>query len=232
MASTITLFNTVNWASGFLDQQPLEINGQEPALGSANLVLQTILGPPFCWPWNRAVLTYTTAAQDYTASALSSFGFMEGASVQAGGRTWEVMVKNLLQSESQQAKAMHVSPLIDDGQGNITFRLSPAPDQSYVVTAVYQKKAPTLYSLAQTWTPVPDEKNYICQWGFLALMSLIGNDARFNEYNTKFVTGLLGAQGGLTDLERNIFLSNWTRVLAQMQGTQLATTERYKAREV
>jgi hypothetical protein len=35
----------------------------------------------------------------------------------------------------------------------------------------------------------------------------------------------------LTDLERNIFLANWTRVLAQLQANQLGTAERYKARE-
>ena len=64
------------------------------------------------------------------------------------------------------------------------------------------------------------------------MMSLIGNDARFNEYNSKFTTSLLAAQGGLTDMERNIFLANWTRVMSQLQGTQLGTQERYKAREV
>jgi hypothetical protein len=63
-------------------------------------------------------------------------------------------------------------------------------------------------------------------------MSLIGNDARFNEYNQKFVTALLSAQGGLTDLERNLFLGNWLRATTQLQGAALATTERYKAREV
>jgi hypothetical protein len=32
-------------------------------------------------------------------------------------------------------------------------------------------------------------------------------------------------------MERNIFLANWTRVMGQLQATQLATGERYKARE-
>jgi hypothetical protein len=42
----------------------------------------------------------------------------------------------------------------------------------------------------------------------------------------------LSAQGGLTDLERNLFLGNWLRATTQLQGASLATTERYKAREV
>ena len=205
----------------------------EPALSSAALVLQTVLGAPFAWPWNRAILNYTTAVQDYVYAGLNTFDHLEGGSVvpSAGGKSLELMVRTILQQENQQGRGYYLSPLIDDGQGNITFRLSPAPDQSYDITAIFQKKAPTIASLAQTWAPIPDQLNFIPQWGFLAMMSLIGNDARFNEYNAKFITGLLGAQGGLTELERNIFLANWTRVMAQLQGNQLATSERYKARE-
>jgi hypothetical protein len=232
MASTITVQNTVNWALSYLEQQPMEINGMEPALGSANLVLQTVLGPPFSWPFNRKVLSFATTVQDAALTGLNDFGFLEGGTVQAAsGKAWEISVKNVLAIDLQQARPQFCSPFLDDGQGGITFRLTPAPDTSYTATLNYQRKAPTLMSLASLWAPMPDERNYICQWGFLALMSLISNDARFNEYNAKFVTSLLGAQGGLNDLERNIFLANWTRVMSQLQGVQLSTSERYKARE-
>jgi len=234
MPSTVTLQNTVNWSKAFLEQQPLLINGMEPALGSSNLVLQTVLGPPFTWPWNRRVISYATNGQDYQMPGLQDFGFLEGGVVYpvTGGKPWEIQVKQTLHFEAQQARPQYCAPFLDDGAGNITFRLVPSPDQGYSVTLHYQRRATTLMSMAYTWSPVPDDKNYICQWGFLALMSLIGNDARFNEYNQKFMTGLLAAQGGLTDLERNIFIGNWTRVLSQVQGTQLGTQERYKAREV
>lgn len=223
----------MNWAASFLEQQPLLIDGLEPVLSSANLVLQTILGPPFSWPWNRSTFSYTTNQQDYQMS-LADFGFLEGGSVvpQSGGNTFELMVKNLLQSETQQARSSHLSPLIDDGQGNITFRLAPAPDDTYTVNALYQRKAARITGPGVTWAPVPDDKNYLCQWGFLSLMSLIGFDARFGEYNTKFITSILSAQGGLSELERNIFLGNWLRVMSQVQGTQLSTSERFRAREV
>ena len=66
-----------------------------------------------------------------------------------------------------------------------------------------------------------------------AALTLSSRPARLRRvYNQKFVTTLLAAQGGLTDLERNLFLGNWMRVVSQVQGTQLATSERYKAREV
>lgn len=233
MASSITVQNTVSWALPFLEMQPLEIVGMEPALSSATMILQTMLGPPFAWAWNRAFITYQTNGADSTQAGLSKFGHLEGGTVQplTGGNAWEVEVKNLLLADVQQARPKFISPLIDDGMGNITFRLTPSPDQGYQVTLIAQNKAPVVMSLAQTWAPVPDERNYVCQWGFLSLMSLIGADARFNEYNAKFITSLLGAQGGLSDLERNIFLANWTRVLNQVQGNQLSVAERYKARE-
>jgi hypothetical protein len=178
-------------------------------------------------------LSFNSATQDTTVSGLSSFGFLEGGTV-AGedNKPWAVAVRNFLESDASGARPQFCSPLIDDGQGNITFRLSPSPEgTAYSAILLYQKKAPLMNSLASMWGPIPDERNYICQWGFLAMMSLIGNDARFGEYNTKFIVGLLGAQGGLTDMERNIFLANWTRVLSQLQATQLATAERYRARE-
>jgi hypothetical protein len=234
MPSTITLQATINWALSFLDQQPLLINGMEPALGSANLILQTILGPPFAWPFNRAIITFTTSDQDNQQTGLANYGFPEGGTVQSdsGGKPYELAVKQVLQSEGNLARPLWYSPWIDDGAGAITFRLMPAPDQLYRIILPYQKRAPLLLSLAYTWAPLPDDKNYIAQWGFLALMSLIGNDARFNEYNQKFVTSLLAAQGALTDLERNIFLANWTRVMSNLQGTQLGTQERFRAREI
>lgn len=235
MASTITIQNTVTWEKAFLEQQPVLINGEEPALSSAQLVMQTMLGPPFAWPWNRGIVNFVTAAQDYTVSGLTAFSFLEGGSVKGtstGAKAMAIAVKHFLELDENQARPLFVGAYIDDGAGNITFRMTPSPDDTYSVTLPYQRKSPVLYSIAQSWAPIPDEKNYICQWGHLALMSLIGNDARFNEYNSKFVTSLLSAQGGLTDLERNLFLGNWLRAASQLQATQLATAERYKAREV
>lgn len=233
MASTFTIQNTANWSLSFLEQQPLEINGMEPALSSAQLVLSTLLGPPLVWPWNRSILAFTSASQDYQASGLTNFGFLEGGTVQpaTGGKSWELNVKLLLHTDQSNARPQYIGPLLDDGAGNLTFRFSPSPDQSYNAKLIYQRSAPRIQSLAFTWYPVPDDLVYLPMWGFLAMMSLIGNDARFNEYNQKFVTAVLSAQGGLTDLERNIFIGNWMRVSSQIMSTQMSTQERFRARE-
>jgi hypothetical protein len=69
MPSTIQLFQTADWVKRFLFRRPINLgNGNEPAVTSANMILQTILGPPFKWRWNRVVIGFVTQAgiQDYT----------------------------------------------------------------------------------------------------------------------------------------------------------------------
>lgn len=87
MAATFTINDTIEWAKPFLNWANLLIgvNG-EPAMTSANLVLQTIVGPPFVWPWNRTTATFNTiqGVQDYTMN-IANFGFMEAASLQMVG---------------------------------------------------------------------------------------------------------------------------------------------------
>ena len=66
--SSIQLFQTLEWAKRFVFRRPLALgNFNEPAITSANLILQTVLGAPFVWRWNRAVLTFVTnpGQQDY-----------------------------------------------------------------------------------------------------------------------------------------------------------------------
>lgn len=234
MANTITVRNTMNWCAAFLKQQPVLINGQEPALSSANLVLQTLLAPPLAWPFNRTSFTFVAAGQDTTLAGLSDFSFLEGGSVKRVNteKPYEVAVRSLLQLEENAARSNFISELIDDGAGNITFRLNPAPPANASVNILYQRKAPIILSMGYTWAPFPDEKAYIPQWGFLSIMSLITDDARFNAYNQKFITAVLAQHGGLSALEKNIFLSNWTAVLKDVQAAQLATSERFRAREV
>lgn len=83
MSSTVTIQNTVNWAQGFLGFAPLALGAaNEPALTSANMILQTILNPPFKWRWNRGSQSFVTNAstptQDY-AVAMPNFGSIENA---------------------------------------------------------------------------------------------------------------------------------------------------------
>jgi hypothetical protein len=82
MATTITIAGSINWSQAYNGYRPLTVGvSSEPAITSANLIIQTILAPPFSWAWNRSSATFTTVAgtQDYS-QGVASFGFIEKAS--------------------------------------------------------------------------------------------------------------------------------------------------------
>ena len=83
-SSSYTLLQSIEWSKRFVFQRPLAIgNFLEPAVTSANLMLQTVLGAPFRWRWNRAVIGFMTSpgVQDYTlfnwqANTFVNLGFV------------------------------------------------------------------------------------------------------------------------------------------------------------
>lgn len=82
MATTLTVAQTMAWAQAYgLGRVLNAFLNNEPALTSANLVLMTILAPPFNWNWNRASFSFLTTAnvQDYV-EGISTFGNIEKAS--------------------------------------------------------------------------------------------------------------------------------------------------------
>jgi hypothetical protein len=82
VATTLQLQNTINYSQAFGGFRGLNIGvNNEPALTAGNILLTTILSPPFSWNWNRSSTTFNTTAktQDYSTAA-STFGFIEKAS--------------------------------------------------------------------------------------------------------------------------------------------------------
>ena len=58
--STKTISDTINWAKRFtFNRNPVIGNSLEPALTSAQMVMQTILSPPFEFWWNNEELVFT-----------------------------------------------------------------------------------------------------------------------------------------------------------------------------
>lgn len=82
MATTITLQNSMNYIQAFGGFRPLNIGTtNEPAITAANIVIQTILGAPFIWNWNRSSVSFMTSVgvQDYSTN-VPTFGWIEKAS--------------------------------------------------------------------------------------------------------------------------------------------------------
>lgn len=212
MACTLTISNAEQFCKPILKNQPLAVTNNEPALTVGNIVLQRMLGAPFRWRFNRNSLTFTTITgqTDYSVT-VNDLGFIETQwIVDASGNGNELDGAISLAVDTSQTRPTKIAPQADNNAGTIVWRLSQAPDNvGYTVNIVYQKKAPLLTSLASTWNPVPDEFSYIFNLGYLCFTSLLVNDSRFPIFEKWFVGALLGAQDGLSEQEKNIFLGQW-----------------------
>lgn len=223
MPTTLNLQNSMNFVAPILKNQKLQVSNQEPALTAANIVLGTMVGPPMKWPFNRDEINFPVTAgggTDYLVS-VPEYGFIETQwVVDADGKYFPMNGAVSLPVNGDQGRPEKLAPQFDNNAGGITFRLDKKPDKNYTVYCDFQKKAPLLTSAASEWSPVPDQFNYIFNYGFLCLMSLLVNDSRFTTFEGLFVARLLGAQDGLTDQERNIFLGNFAAALATVSRSQ------------
>lgn len=94
MAATKSVQNSIDWVRPFLNWANLAIGvHEEPAFTSASQTLQTIMGPPFIWPWNRSNTFFLTniGQQDYQVY-IPTFGFLETASIELCGQITSVTV--------------------------------------------------------------------------------------------------------------------------------------------
>lgn len=225
MGVTIQLADTINWAKPFVRFMPLNIGtGNEPAISIGNSVRQTILGPPFCWRWNRSVAaSFNTIVgiQDYTQT-LSDFGFLEQVSLTNGSDSFAITnLKNILGKSSVQAKPTSAAAMSDPSTTSISFRLLPTPDKIYSVELFYQRAATLFTGLTQTWTPIPDHLSFVYNQGFLAFAAMYADDARWQIALQRFLASLIGVSEGLDEVQKNIFLETWLGSSSQSVASQL-----------
>jgi hypothetical protein len=79
--STVKISDTIEWSKRLMfNRNPVIGNSLEPALTAANMVRQTILGPPFDWWWNNEEVTFqTTSTPNATvASSTTSISILNG----------------------------------------------------------------------------------------------------------------------------------------------------------
>lgn len=234
MLVTRNIMSSALFALPFLGYQPVNISNGEPAITAANLTKQTVLGPPFAWPWNRNYFQQdiTGDSQDYFFP-LPDFGFLERASVTDGnGNVAEIKIRLALAEENHIQRPASVAVQLQDDSGNVLVRMNAIPDQEYTLKGTYQIAPILMSSLANTWAPIPDYLSYVYDWGFLSTVAMLTKDARFPIFVQRFMSHLLGAQGGLTSLQRNIFLGNWLEVMAAAQESQQTTQQSIVARQV
>lgn len=232
MASTIELQRTVNLAQSYLRYAPLTFatdSSNNLAYSNADWVMQTILAPPFAWRWNRAAGTVSdptfvtkVGVTDYSV-ALANFGWIEKAvayNVADGTAAYELKVDLVLGSETTSNQPTRIVAQYDDDNGNITFRMFPAPDAEYNVVVDYQKSASNFSSLTQAWSPIPDYMSYVYNLGFIAKAFDYAADPRFGPEMQMFYQALAAVSEGLSSTQRNIWLQDRLNSLRETLAVQ------------
>lgn len=235
MPSTNTLDRTVRLTERFLLLAPLTfINQGDPAFSMGDSVRQFILSPPFAWRWNRGtvtpVITCVAGQQDYVVN-LSNFGWIERAvlnfPIPQGGtaQAVELEVKTDVGFEATPNQPTQISAFADDNNGNITFRLSPPPDQAYTINIIYQLAAPTFNSMLNTWSPIPDYMSYLYNQGMRAMAYEYLGDERFTFTYQMFLRQAVAANDGLTETQKNIFLEH--QIISQTEQQRASITSQH-----
>lgn len=202
----------------------------DPAFSNADWVMQFILSPPFAWRWNRTSLgsptnsafTAVIGQTDYKVS-IPTFGWLEkatGYDPDEGYRPFELKVELIKAIESKPNQPTTISTQVDDGAGNITFRLFPPPNKTYTFSLEYQNAAVLFTSLTQTWSPIPDYLSYLFNTGFFAKSAEYANDPRYPQAMQMFMQDLVANSEGLTSSEKNIWLEDRLITLRQTQAAQ------------
>ena len=232
MASTIQLQRTINLAQQFLRLSPLTFAANaanDPAFSNADWVLQTILAPPFAWRWNRnsalpTAPTFSTiiGQSNYTVS-LPTFGWIEkatGYDPNNGYRAFELLNELIVAGETLPNEPTRIAAVLDDDAGNITFRLFPPPDRVYNIVVEWQGAAQLFTALTQTWDPIPDYLSYLYNEGFQAKAYEYSNDPRFQTAMQLFITDLAAASEGLSETQKNLWVTNKLDTMRQMAAVQ------------
>lgn len=140
-----TLQTTLNWATAFIQNQPLSANtGFEPACSIASIVRNSIMNAPMTWSWNRfedsSVVT-TLMDQDYTI-ALTNFGFIEKVSLtDPSGNVQElkdILNTTPLSKNSTVQRPSAVSVISYSPGVSLKIRFNSIPDKLYTVNLMYQ----------------------------------------------------------------------------------------------
>lgn len=233
-----TLAEVFQYASQYIRLAPLTFAAgpaggrtSDPALSIGDWVRQTILSPPFSWRWNRGTTPILTSVgvQDYVQS-IPTFGWLEKATVLSGGVTKELEVALVLGEDTTSNLPVKISPQIDDGVGNITFRLLPVPDKIYTLKLTWQKAAPKFTATSGTWDPLPDYLFHIFSTGVLAKAYEYLGDARWPFTMNLFLRQIVSFHGGLSESEVNIFLSDRLVFQSSNQESALKSQQRVSSR--
>lgn len=232
-SSTIQLSRTIARSSQYARLEPLTFasnTDNDPAFSNADWVKQTILAPPFAWRWNRTIkgspsapaFATTQGNSDYTIS-LPNFGWLEKAVLydpNSGYVATELQVELLKGEDTNPTVPQRIAAQMDDGNGNITFRIFPAPDEIYNVVLIYQNAATLFTSPTQTWEPIPDYMSYVYNDGFDFKTFTYLGDSRAQLSGQNFYQSLAAMAEGLSESQKNLWAQDRLNTIRQQNMIQ------------
>lgn len=235
-----TLQTTLNWATAFIQNQPLSANtGSEPAVSIASMVRNSIMNAPLTWSWNRfenVTNVTTTTNQDYTVT-VANFGFLEKVSLtDVTGNVQELkdvyntsaLSINAIQQRPSAAAAISYVP-----GTSFKLRFNTVPDKIYTINLTFQGLSTQFVALADPWSPIPDQYSDVYNNLFLAeAFQTANDDQEAARYRQRGVAALLSKAEGLTQTQINIFRQQWLQRDAEAQASSLRTAQGTQARGV
>lgn len=234
-----TLQSTINWAAPFTEYLPLSGGSNlEPMVTTSNMILNVMLGAPFSWPFNRNENNSTVLAQgtqDYIV-ALTDFGWLEKAAVSVGGVQTEipnVLNTSALAVATQQGRPQWISVKAVVPGTSASFRFLDVPDQDYTLTLTYQKLPVEIVNLGGIWSGIPDAYSDIYGNLFLSEMyQFNGEEQSAARYRQRGVASLLSRAEGLTDAQKNIFMTAALKDGLESAALQLRLQQATQARGI
>jgi hypothetical protein len=246
-----SLQETINWSETYIEYSPLVAGtGNEPAISIASTVRSTILNSPFTWPWNRAEYainapntpaSLTAGTQDYTFE-ITDFAYLEKVSLLTADGTYGYEIQDIHNtnilgiagtSAAAQAQPNSASVKFYTPGTSVSLRFLSVPDQAYTGIITYQQLPLPFTSLAGFWAPIPDSFIDIFNNLFLAEAMEVVDDARGQYYRQRGIAALLAKAEGLSQMQINAFLAQWTaRGTSQQMSAQLRTNQGNQARGI
>lgn len=226
MAVSLSIQNSMTFVQTLIDNQRLNINNMEPGVTMANMVLGTMLGPPFIWRQNRRHHRFAInplGGTDYTES-MPTLGFIETQWMEdTTGDIIELKGATALAKVSFKRPPTQLAPQYDDNEGNITWRLDSVPDADYTVAIDFQQMAPVITSPADTFAPLSDYFGYLFNKGMLSEGALVVNDSRFSIWRSEWIAQCLATQDGLDAQAKDMFYNQFMNTTRTVQRSGSVT---------
>lgn len=198
---------TLTAVNNFKAGQLVNIQGTTGGGGILNVLGAAVQSP------NLTSFGIANALGDISSGADTGTAIVQGSS-------FEAKQKNFIGRDLSPGggRPGQICILLDDDNGNVTFRFHMTPDQPYLATLNYQRQIVPFTGLSDTWTPCPDARMQgVYMAGFKALCFQKARPELFLPEYHNFLALLVAMSEGLTEQQKDNFMRD---EIAKMRTAQ------------